>query len=300
MPLVTITEYTDPGCPFAWSAEPARRRLDWLYGDQLRWELRMVGLAQDGRVYEEKGFTPERQSQSFRRLAEQHHMPMDTQLRPRMAGTVPACRAVVAVRRHRPECERAMLRHLRVLHFSGRLLDAPETLAAAAQRTGLDPDELRRWLTEPETEERLAQDMAAARRPTPAAVALAPKLAASDGGWRYTCPSYELAAVGDGAGLAVPGFQPVGAYEVAIANLAPEAERRPDPQDVSEVLGWAGEPLATAEVAAMCAIGLDDARERLGRIAVEEHVGSDGFWYLAAAGPEPSLPKLAQVTAGSS
>src|ERR1700761_6105758 len=100
MPELTITEYTDPGCPFAWSAEPARRRLDWLYGDQLRWELRLVGPADDPSVYENRGFPPERQSASFRRLSQEHHMPMDTGLRPRMAATVPACRAVVAVRRH--------------------------------------------------------------------------------------------------------------------------------------------------------------------------------------------------------
>jgi len=28
MSEVRITEFTDPGCPWAWSAEPARRRLD--------------------------------------------------------------------------------------------------------------------------------------------------------------------------------------------------------------------------------------------------------------------------------
>jgi len=60
MNAITITEYTDPGCPFAWSAEPARRRVDWLYGDQLRWELRMVGLSDDGAAVERAGFTPER------------------------------------------------------------------------------------------------------------------------------------------------------------------------------------------------------------------------------------------------
>ncbi len=43
MDTLKITEYTDPGCPFAWSAEPARRRLQWLFGDQLHWELCMVG-----------------------------------------------------------------------------------------------------------------------------------------------------------------------------------------------------------------------------------------------------------------
>ena len=107
MAPLKITEFTDPGCPFAWSAEPARRRIGWLYGDQLEWELRMAGLADDGSAIEKRGFTPDRQSQAFRRLAHEHHMPMDTGARPRMAATVPACRAVVAVRRHRPERERA-------------------------------------------------------------------------------------------------------------------------------------------------------------------------------------------------
>jgi predicted DsbA family dithiol-disulfide isomerase len=285
MAKLKITEYTDPACPFAWSAEPARRRLDWLYGDLIDWEVRMVGLAEDPSVYEEKGFTPERMADSLRNLSKAHHMPIDTGVRPRVAATVPACRAVVAVRRHRPESERAMLRALRVLHFAGSLLDEPSTLAAAAQQVGIDPAELEVWLAEPETEELLRQDLAAARRPTPMAVALSHKLAKTedDAGYRYTCPSYEVQRAADGANLAVPGFQPLAAYEVAVANLAPDAERRADPQDVREVLEWAGEPLATAEVAQVCVISLEEARERLGRVAVEEHVGFDGLWHLNGA-----------------
>jgi 2-hydroxychromene-2-carboxylate isomerase len=281
MAELLITEYTDPGCPFAWSAEPARRRLHWLYGEQLDWQVRMVGLAHTPSVYEEKGFTPERQAASFRKLSQQHHMPMDTSLRPRVAATVPACRAVVAVRRHLPEQERAMLRALRVLHFRGWLLDEPETIAAAAWRAGIDPAELERWVAEPETEDLLQADLELAREPTPKALALAHKLARTDqGGHRYTCPSYEVRRDGDGASVSVPGFQPLAAYEVAVANLFPGAERRDDPEDVVEVLAWAGEPLATAEVAAVCVIGLDEARERLGRVASEEHVGFDGLWDL--------------------
>ena len=280
MAELTITEYTDPGCPFAWSAEPYRWRLQWLYGDQIEWQLRMVGLAEDGSVYEDKGFTVERMSHGMRQLAQQHHMPMDTALRPRMAGTVAACRAVVAVRRHEPEREWAMLRALRVLHFAGHLLDEPATLATAAERVGIDPSALETWLGEPETEERLRQDMAEARTPAPAAVALAHKLASTETGHRYTCPSYEVMRQSDGASLAVPGFQPLAAYEVAVANLAPTASRREDPEDVREVLEWAGEPLATIEVATICGTDLDDARERLGRVADEAHLGFDGLWHL--------------------
>jgi hypothetical protein len=56
--------------------------------------------------------------------------------------------------------------------------------------------------------------------------------------------------------------------------------RRDDPESVAEVLEWAGEPLATAEVAAVCEIDLAEAREQLGQVADEEHIGADGLWAL--------------------
>ena len=122
---VCITEYTDPGCPWAYSAEPFRRRLSWLYGDALEWRVRMVGLAESPDEYVERGFTPERQSRAFATIARDHGMPIDTSVRPRMAATMPACRAVVAARLHAPERMRALLRRLRVRHFAGDLLDEP-------------------------------------------------------------------------------------------------------------------------------------------------------------------------------
>ena len=93
----------------------------------------------------------------------------------------------------------------------------------------------------------------------------------------------------DGASLSVPGFQPVAAYEVAVANLAPDASRREDPDDVREVLEWAGEPLATIEVATVCGTDLTDARERLGRVADEVHLGFDGLWQLNGVAAVASL-----------
>jgi predicted DsbA family dithiol-disulfide isomerase len=284
MSTITITEYTDPGCPFAWSAEPARRRVDWLYGDQLRWELRMVGLSDDGAAVERAGFTPERQSAAFKQLAEAHGMPIDTSVRARTAATLSACRAVVATRLNAPQSERAFLRAIRVLHFSGELLDDPQTLDRAARDAGLEPADLNRWSATPETEDALAEDLRLSRDPSPGALALVHKLAGNRnggaGGYRYTCPSYELRRESDGESLSAPGFQPVASYEVAIANLAPSLTRRADPSDVAEVLQWAEEPLATAEVAAVCGIDREDAREQLGRVATERHVGFDGLWSL--------------------
>jgi predicted DsbA family dithiol-disulfide isomerase len=275
---VVITEFTDPGCPWAYSAEPFRRRLRWLYGDALEWRYRMVVLAEDPQEYVDKGFTPEKQSKAFAAIARDHGMPIDTSRRPRMAATAPACRAIVAARLRAPEAEEGLLRAFRVRAMSGDLLDEPATVNGAAADAGLDPEELDRWAAEDAVEQAMREDMAAAREPIAAARVLDNKLANWSGGRRYTCPSYEIVRRSDGVRLAVPGFQPFAAYDVVLANLMPGTDRREPPASVLEVLGWADEPLASREVAVVCDIEHAQAREELGRVADEEHVGADGFW----------------------
>jgi predicted DsbA family dithiol-disulfide isomerase len=280
MSEVQITEFTDPGCPWAYSAEPFRRRLNWLYGGSVAWSVRMVGLAESADDYEERGFTPARQAEAFANIAREHGMPIDTRERPRMAATLPACRAVVATRLNAPERERGLLRCLRVRNFSGQLLDEMDTIVGAARDAGLDPAELKRWMAEEQVERELREDMRLARQPLPAARVLDDKLANWSGGRRYTCPSYEVLRKSDGTRIAVPGFQPFAAYDVVLANLVPDLERRDPPDTVEEVLRWTGAPLATKEVAVVCDIPLARAREQLGRVASEKHVGADGFWTL--------------------
>lgn len=277
-PDVCITEFTDPGCPWAWSAEPFRRRLQWLYGDRLDWSRRMVVLSDDPQDYADKGFTRENMAAHWATIARDHGMPIDTSVRPRMFATAPACRAVVAARLHVPAAEDALLRALRVRTFAGELLDDPATLDGAAAEVGLDAAQLRAWMAEAAVEVALEADRAAAREPIPAARVLDAKLANWSGGRRYTCPSLEIVRRSDRVRIAVPGFQPFAAYDVVLANLVPGSERREPPSSVLEVLEWAGEPLATREVAVVCDIGHDEARERLGRVATERHVGFDGLW----------------------
>jgi predicted DsbA family dithiol-disulfide isomerase len=275
---VCITEFTDPGCPWAWSAEPFRRRLQWLYGDALSWERRMVVLADDPQEYLDKGFTPEKLSKAYVTIGRDHGMPMDTSLRPRMAATAPACRAIVAARLHAPDAEDPLLRAFRVRNFAGQLLDEEATLVDAAGDAGLDAEALRAWMAGRDVESALEEDRAAAREPIPAARVLDDKLANWSGGRRYTCPSLEIVRRSDGVQLAVPGFQPFAAYDVVFANLVPGSARREPPESVLDVLEWAGEPLATREVAVLCDIGHDEAREQLGRVATERHLGFDGLW----------------------
>ncbi len=173
---VCITEFTDPGCPWAYSAEPVRARLRWLYGEQIDFEARMVVLSESPQDYLDKGFTPDKMAAAFKQIAREHGMPIDTSERPRMAATLPACRAVVAARVH---SDRGwfLLRALRVRHFSGQLLDEPATIEGAARDAGIDPGELARWTEDEEVQHQLREDMALAREPLPAARVLDERLA---------------------------------------------------------------------------------------------------------------------------
>jgi predicted DsbA family dithiol-disulfide isomerase len=284
---LTVTEYTDAACPWAWSAEPMKLRLRWLYGDQLTWVLRMIGLTSDREEYGRRGYTPEQMAQGYAMFAERYGMPLETAPRPRLGATVPACRAVVAARLHAPEHEEALLRRLRVraMTTATGVLDEPETIAAAAREAGLDPAELERWVADPDVERQLAEDMALTRDPAPPAIAMKHKLAQTpQGGWRYTAPSLVFTRE-DGAALDTPGFQPSLAYENAVANLAPELERRDEPASVEELLAWAPFPLATREVAEVMGIAsLIDARHALvDSGAAELRAGTDAFWALEPA-----------------
>src|SRR5579862_7628738 len=121
MPL-EITLFTDPACPFAFSAEPVRMQLRWHYGDQLRWRVRMIVLTlEPGEAEKLAGGAP-----GLQRL---YGMPID-----------PAPH-------RRPASERAeaLLRRLRVRVMAGGLLDEPALIAEAASEAGLDADALAAW-----------------------------------------------------------------------------------------------------------------------------------------------------------
>ena len=282
---VLIRHFTDPSCPFAFSAERQRLRLLWLYGDQIEWELHMIVLM-EVRMSDE--FPPSRVSASRRRLQLLYGMPIDW--RPvELGASAAACRAVVATRLHAPDREAAFLRRLRVLNFSAMALDDPDVIARAASEALIEPEELAVWLADPAVEPALRDDMRAARNPSPASRAQDYKLGGPPDGRRYTCPSYELIRVSDppedwptASRVDLPGFRPVEAYEAAIANLAPELARRPDPSSVEEMLAWAGMPVATAEVAAVCDREVADVRAELARVATFQPVGGDGYWTAAA------------------
>ena len=267
MTRVSIELFTDPACPFAFSAEPVRQRLRWHYGDGLEWTVRMIVLTR------EEG-EAEKLAHGAPNLQRQFGMPIDPAPYPRASSSEPACRAVVATRVHAPERAQALLRRLRVRRMAGGLLDDPALIDAAAVEAGLDPAALSAWTASADTAAALEADAAAARDPTPSARALDHKLGGPAHERRYTAPSYII------DGIAIPGFNPVETYEVAIANAAPTLARRATPASVEDVLSWAPEPLATAEIALIMQTTIEDARAALSPVARFEPAGADGYWTL--------------------
>ena len=177
-----------------------------------------------------------------------------------------------------------------MLNFSALDIDDPAVIERAGTEALIEPQELRTWMADPEVEPVLAADMAASRSPSPASRAQDYKLGGPPEERRYTCPSYELIRVAEppsdwptAGRVDLPGFRPVEAYEAAIANIAPELTRRADPDSVEQVLRWAGMPIATAEVAAVCDREIADVRTELARVATFLPVGGDGYWTAAVA-----------------
>lgn len=294
VPRLNVTHFSDPGCPWAWSAGPAFALLRWRYGDQLAWQHVMIGLSEDSTTYERRGYTGERMARSYRSFR-RRGMPFATAPRERPHGTWPMCRVVVAARRLVPEREWSVFRALQFAQFtSAAALDNPAALQAAlAWLPGIDAAALVAAAAEPETEELFAADRALTRSAAGGATEFQGRSATTpEGEVRFTAPSLVFATA-DGRSLEVGGFQPVEAYDVAIANLDRTLDRRAPADDVTEVLAAFPDGLTTAEVAAVTAPHLqapdrDEAEDALiaavaAGAAERRAFGNDALWTPAGA-----------------
>jgi 2-hydroxychromene-2-carboxylate isomerase len=309
VPSLHVTHYSDPHCPWAWSASPALAVLRWRYGDQLVWRHVMIGLTESASVYADRGYSPGRSAlgyRSFRRRG----MPFSTQPRDHLSGTWAACRVVVATRRLAPERELAVFRALQFAQFTSTLdLEDPAgQRAALAWVPGIDPDAIVAAAQDPETEVLFAADREEARSAAGSPTEFQGKAARYDsdsGRVRYTAPSLEFTTE-DHRTLEAGGFQPIEAYDVLIANLDPTLERREPAQDAAEIVPEFPDGLVTAEVAAIMTPNngtpdLDAAEDSLIALtaagdAVRIPFGHDALW-LPATAPAAAVAGRAAVGA---
>jgi 2-hydroxychromene-2-carboxylate isomerase len=297
--MVSVTHFSDPGCPWAYSASPAHAVLRWRYRDQLDWRLVVIGLTEDADQYLRRGYTPAKSARgylTFRRRG----MPFATQPRERVSATGLACRAIVATRLHAPEYEQAVFRALQFGWFTTPLVfDEPGGLIEVLGTVeGLDAAAIVAAVDDPAVEAAYQADRAEARTAEGSPTEAQGKAAQSDGPVRYTAPS--LIFESGGRSLEAGGFQPVEAYDVLLANLDPTLDRTPPPDDPLEVLQALPYGLVTQEVAAVMAHNNQapdpEAAEALliDRVAdgsvIRVALGDDALWQVAPQARNGSGP----------
>jgi len=285
---IQATLYSDPACPWAYSAIPALTVLDWRYGAQLEWRLVTIGLTEEASQYAARGYTPLRSALGqlgFRRFG----MPFSPQPKERLSGTARACRAIVATRLAHPGAEWRVCRALQLATFTTPLLlDDDEELAGVLRTVpGIDADAVTSRLDDPEVTEEYQRDRAEARQAEGSPAELQGKTATTDGPVRFTAPSVVFER--DGLRLVAGGFQPVEAYDVLVANLDPAIERTPVPDDPQLLLERFPDGLTTQEVTLLLTRANDApdrraAEEALLRLAgagtaVRRPLGDDALWF---------------------
>jgi 2-hydroxychromene-2-carboxylate isomerase len=290
---ISATYYSDPGCPWAYSANPALSVLRWRYGTGLDWRLVTIGLTERGEQYEKRGYTPAKSARGYRSFR-RYGMPFTTEPRRRIPGTARACRAIVASRLADPANEYAVFRALQLGWFTTPLvLDEDSDIATALGRVpGLDVPAIVAAIDDPAVVSAYEADRAEARTAAGGPTEFQGKAANTDGQVRFTAPSVVFEA-GDGRRLEAGGFQPVEAYDVLIANLDPALPRRDAPADPLEALAELRYGLSTQEVAAVMARG-NDAPDRaaaedalidlaVSGAAIRTPAGDDALWFARDA-----------------
>ncbi len=252
MPSISITHFSDPACPWAYSASPALAVLRWRYGSQLDWRLVTIGLSEDPSRYLELGYTPTRMALGnlgFRRFG----MPFAFTPRARVAASGRACRAIVAARRLDAGREHDVHRALQLAWFTTTLvLDEDADIAAAlAPLDRLDVERIVAAIDEPETLAAYEADKAETRSAAGGATEFQGKARQTDGPVRFSAPSLVFEA--GGQRLEAGGFQTIEAYDVLIANLDPTLAREAPGEDAREILARFPGGLTSQEVAAIMA-----------------------------------------------
>jgi predicted DsbA family dithiol-disulfide isomerase len=252
--VIRATLYSDPACPWAYSANPALRVLEWRYRDQLEWRLVVIGLRDEPSRAPFDGARAARRQAYFR---DRYGMPFGLVPKERASATGRGCRAVVAARLHEPGSEWRVLRALQLANFTTPLLlDDDERIRAALSRIrGIDAHAIVDQLDDDEVVRAYELDKAEARNAAGTAAEAQGKTSTSDGPVRFTAPSivFEL----DEFRFVAGGWQPLLAYDVLLANLDPTLTRTPAPETLEPLLDFFADGLTTAEAAALLAGGPD-------------------------------------------
>lgn len=271
---LSLTLYSDPGCPWAYSAIPAQTVLRWRYGSQLQWRLVTIGLAEDPQRYLDAGYTPTRSVIGQLHYRAAYGMPFALVPRERIVATARACRTIVAARMLAPGREFDVLRALQLAWFTTPLLlDQDDGIAQALHNLkNLDVGAIVAAIDDPNVTAAYEADKDETRSAAGGPTDFQGKARQTDGPVRYSAPSIVFEY--EGRRLEAGGFQTIEVYDVLVANLDPTLDRQAPPENPLAALECFPDGLSTQEVAAIMAQGNQAPDRRASEAALIELLGS--------------------------
>lgn len=286
MARINARFFIDPVCPFGYSASPALRAIEWRYRDQIAWEMVLIGLTSPGGP--SLPYSPAELAANIVPLRDRYGMPFALDPKERSFTSARACQALVAVRIGQPGFEWKALRALQILFFNTPLLpdDDAQLLAALGTVPGLDAAAAIQAIDSSEVQEAYLLDWREARTAAGGAGELQGKTADTGEGVRYTAPSV-IFSTGDDR-LEAVGFQSLEAYDVVVANLAPDMNRCDPAEGPLEALALYPGGLTTREIATVVSpddpvAASEETEQRLIRLIGDDKVdrvplGNDALW----------------------
>lgn len=231
-PQLSVLEFTDPACPWAWGSEPKVRWLRTALGEQVAWR-RVWGILFDPQD-DDPAPDPDAEAVWYQGFVDGVARHTGAPAAPRLEwvclSSWPASLAATAAARQGEAVAERVVRRLREQTFvHGRPADTDDRVLAALATgagTGLDLDRLAAEMALPEVFEQVAADKALTRRPDPLVCGLSgdgPHTGAAKelpAGRRYALPT--LIFEGPAGRAIVPGWRPLAEYVDAVLTVAPE------------------------------------------------------------------------------
>lgn len=279
-PIIDLIVYTDPYCTWCWGSEPVLRRIQEVYGGQVRLVYRMGGLVEDTSRFRDPlnkigGPGMHRQvAEHWRQAAARHGMPVDADAfidyKDEFRSTWPACIAYKAAEFQDPELAGKYLRRLREGAAAEHLpVHRLEVQADLAEEVGLDRQRLLADIDSGNAEQAFRDDLQLCRDNEVTGF-----------------PSFEVHMAG-AEEVAMFGYYNFSAFETTFKRLAGDRLKRreivADDDGIVEFARRYGK-VAPREVSEVFSLKMSEARERLDQLVVDgrlkkQQAGS-GWFYL--------------------
>lgn len=280
--VLELVQYTDPYCTWCWGAEPVLRRIQEVYGGQIRQRFVAGGLVRDMRQFFDAANNiggPQwytEVAQHWLEASAQHGMPVDGQVfhdqRNDVFSTHPACIAFKAAQFQGEPLAQRYLRRLREAAAAERkIIQRVDVQVELAEEIGLDAV-------------KFSKDIESGKAAAAFDVDLQECRAAGIGSF----PTFIVYNIESGEGVQLGGYQPFERIAAAFDRLAGHALKKTLVEgDDHAILGFVRrhDKVAPREVAVVFGLSAQSTRERLDRLVeagdLKGEPAGNGFFYTA-------------------